>query len=169
MNDKQERVESERVNERLLEALKTVLPWVVSQEVACNGLKCREAVCMSCNPDSEDASQQASDACAVAAAAIAAAEAQQADHIVDATKVVQQEPVAWRVHPFDYGIGHEGVYALTMRIDQVEAWKRKGWTVEPLYAQPQAVAAQPAPAENYSEVQADAPAPATEYSWRSPT
>lgn len=94
---------------------------------------------------------------------IAAAEAQQADHIVDATKVVQQEPVAWRVHPFDYGVGVEGVYALTMRLDQVEAWKRKGWTVEPLYAQPQAVAAQPAPA--YSEVQADAPAPATEYSW----
>lgn len=25
------------------------------------------------------------------------------------------EPVAWRVHPFDYGIGHEGVYAMTMR------------------------------------------------------
>ena len=25
-----------------------------------------------------------------------------------------------------------------MSIDQVEAWKRKGWTVEPLYAQPQA-------------------------------
>lgn len=50
----------------------------------------------------------------------------------------QAEPVAWRVHPFDYGIGVGSVYALTMRLDQVEAWKRKGWTVEPLYAQPPA-------------------------------
>ena len=49
---------------------------------------------------------------------------------------VKQEPVAWRVHPFDYGVGHEGVYAMTMRLEQVEAWKRKGWVVEPLYAAP---------------------------------
>ena len=39
-------------------------------------------------------------------------------------------PVAWRVHPFEYGIGHEGVYALTMREEQVSAWKNKGWSVE---------------------------------------
>ncbi len=43
------------------------------------------------------------------------------------------EPVAWRLHPFDYGIGHEGVYAMTNRPEQVAAWERKGWTVEPLY------------------------------------
>jgi hypothetical protein len=42
------------------------------------------------------------------------------------------EAVAWRVHPFDYGVGSEGVYALTMRPDQVEAWKRKGWSVDSL-------------------------------------
>lgn len=42
-------------------------------------------------------------------------------------------PVAWRVHPFDYGVGSDGVYALTMRPDQVEAWRRKGWDVQPLY------------------------------------
>lgn len=40
-------------------------------------------------------------------------------------------PVAWRVHPFDYGVGSDGVYALTMRPDQVEAWRRKGWDVQP--------------------------------------
>jgi hypothetical protein len=47
-----------------------------------------------------------------------------------------QEPVAWQVHPFDYGIGHEGVYARTDRHEQVEMWKRKGWTVQPLYTTP---------------------------------
>jgi hypothetical protein len=47
-----------------------------------------------------------------------------------------QEPVAWQVHPFDYGIGHEGVYARTDRPEQVEMWKRKGWTVQPLYTTP---------------------------------
>ena len=49
----------------------------------------------------------------------------------------KQEPVAWQVHPFDYGIGHEGVYARTDRLEQVEAWKRKGWNVQPLYTHPQ--------------------------------
>ncbi len=48
-----------------------------------------------------------------------------------------QEPVAWQVHPFDYGIGHEGVYARTDRLEQIEAWKRKGWNVQPLYTHPQ--------------------------------
>lgn len=53
------------------------------------------------------------------------------------------EPVAWRVHPFDYGIGHEGVYAMTMREEQREAWRRKGWNTEPLFAAPQPVAREP--------------------------
>lgn len=44
-----------------------------------------------------------------------------------------QEAVVWQVHPFDYGIGIKGVYARTDRIEQAEAWKRKGWNVEPLY------------------------------------
>lgn len=48
----------------------------------------------------------------------------------------EQEPVAWRVHPFDYGIGSEGVYAMTQRPDQVKAWERKGWTVQQLYIRP---------------------------------
>lgn len=43
------------------------------------------------------------------------------------------EPVAWRVHPFDYGIGHEGVYATTHLTQQRDAWLRKGWNVESLY------------------------------------
>ena len=50
--------------------------------------------------------------------------------------MAQIEPVAWRVHPFDYGIGDRGVYALTMRREQVSMWERKGWDVEPLYAAP---------------------------------
>ena len=47
--------------------------------------------------------------------------------------VGEQEPVAWRVHPFDYGIGHEGVYATTHLTQQRDAWLRKGWNVESLY------------------------------------
>lgn len=47
-----------------------------------------------------------------------------------------QEPVAWRVRPFDYGIGYEGVDALTTRKEQCEMWERKGWKVEPLYDAP---------------------------------
>jgi hypothetical protein len=54
-----------------------------------------------------------------------------------------QEPVAWQVHPFDYGIGHEGVYARTDRPEQVEMWKRKGWTVQPLYTTSQTQPAVP--------------------------
>jgi hypothetical protein len=49
-----------------------------------------------------------------------------------------QEPVAWQVHPFDYGIGHKGVYARTDRPEQVELWKRKGWNVQPLHTYPPA-------------------------------
>jgi hypothetical protein len=54
----------------------------------------------------------------------------------------KQEPVAWQVHPFDYGIGHEDVYARTDRPEQVEMWKRKGWTVQPLYTTPPAAPVQ---------------------------
>ena len=50
--------------------------------------------------------------------------------------VAHQEPVAWRVHPFDCGIGSKGAFALTMRPEQVEMWKRKGLRVEPLYTAP---------------------------------
>jgi hypothetical protein len=47
------------------------------------------------------------------------------------------EPVAWQVHPFDYGIGHKGVYATTHLPQQRDAWVRKGWVVQPLYITPQ--------------------------------
>lgn len=50
--------------------------------------------------------------------------------------LAEKKPVAWRVHPFDYGIGHEGVYAMTMRDEQVLMWERKGWKVEPLFNHP---------------------------------
>lgn len=59
----------ERV-ETLEKALRGVLPWVVTQVVACNGLKCREAVCMSCDSDAEDNAQLACDAYAAADAAM---------------------------------------------------------------------------------------------------
>lgn len=75
-------VQPEPVNQQLLAALKTVLPWVVTQEIACNGLKCREPVCMSCSFDSEKSSQQAAADYAVAAASIAAAEAAQPDRVM---------------------------------------------------------------------------------------
>ena len=55
---------------------------------------------------------------------------------LDHTPAPQQEPVAWRLHPFDYGVGSKGVYVLTMRPEQVEMWTRKGWKVEPLYTAP---------------------------------
>ena len=43
----------------LVGALENVMPWVVAQEVACHGLKCREPVCMSCSSDSEEAAEKA--------------------------------------------------------------------------------------------------------------
>lgn len=51
-------------------------------------------------------------------------------------KLAQQEPVAWRVHPFDYGIGHQGAYAATHQPQQRDAWIRKGWAVQALYTHP---------------------------------
>ena len=49
----------------------------------------------------------------------------------------RDEPVVvWRTHPFDYGIGHEGVYASTHFKEQSDVWKRKGWRVEELIIKP---------------------------------
>lgn len=65
-------------------------------------------------------------------------EAQQADqlqHFIERTTDEKgPDPVAWRVHPFDYGIGSKGVYAITQLQPQRDAWISKGWSVEPLYA-----------------------------------
>lgn len=66
-----------------------------------------------------------------------------------------QEPVAWRVRPFDYGIGYEGVDALTTRKEQCEIWARKGWKVEPLYTAPQP-ARQPLTNEQIAESEREA-------------
>ena len=60
------------------------------------------------------------------------------------------EPVAWRVHPATYGVGHDGVYALTTRTEQVDAWRRKGWDVEPLYTSPPPPAEVPLTTEEYT-------------------
>ena len=62
------------VNEQLLGALKNVMPWIVDQEVACNGLKCREMVCISCNSEAAENAEKASRATYEAHVAIAAAE-----------------------------------------------------------------------------------------------
>jgi len=60
------------------------------------------------------------------------------DHFPDVGKMVaqRQEPVAWRVHPFDYGVGVDGAYAITQQEDQMQAWINKGWEVTPLYLAP---------------------------------
>lgn len=60
---------------QLLGALNGVMPYVVTQEVTCHGLKCRESVCSSCSFDWEDAVTKAQEAYVAANAAIAAAEA----------------------------------------------------------------------------------------------
>lgn len=62
---------------------------------------------------------------------------------VKADRKRRGEPVAWRVHPFDYGVGYEGAYALTSRPNQVVAWQRKGWEVQPLFTAPQSAEQQP--------------------------
>jgi hypothetical protein len=54
-------------------ALKGVLPFVVTQVVACHGLKCREAVCESCSTDADVAAQNACNAYGVANSALALA------------------------------------------------------------------------------------------------
>jgi hypothetical protein len=46
------------------------------------------------------------------------------------------QPVAWRIHPFDYGIGVDGAYAITQLAEQRDVWIRKGWNVVPLYTHP---------------------------------
>ena len=50
--------------DELLKALATSMQHIVTNVVACNGLKCREAVCMSCNgeEDAEVAAKAAFDA-----------------------------------------------------------------------------------------------------------
>lgn len=59
-------------NAMLVEALSGVLPYVVTQEVACHGMKCREPVCQSCSSDSDIAAQKACDAYAKASQTISA-------------------------------------------------------------------------------------------------
>ena len=44
--------------------------------------------------------------------------------------------VIWGTHPFDYGIGHKGVYASSHFKEQGDAWERKGWKVEHLIVKP---------------------------------
>lgn len=60
--------------EMIRTALEGVMPWVVTQEFACHGMKCREALCQSCNYETEKAAENACAAAAVAYAAIAAQE-----------------------------------------------------------------------------------------------
>ena len=66
------------VTKDLLEALKAVMPYVVTQVVACHGLKCRESVCESCTHDAEGNADKALYAYQAASKAIARAEAARA-------------------------------------------------------------------------------------------
>ena len=61
-----------------------------------------------------------------------------ADHFPDLGKMVVQrkKPVAWRVHPFNYGAGVNGAYAITQQENQMQAWINKGWEITPLYLAP---------------------------------
>ena len=55
----------------LREAIAGLMPWVVTQVVACNGLKCRELVCESCSFDAEENAQKSCDSYSLANKAIA--------------------------------------------------------------------------------------------------
>ncbi len=55
----------------LREAIAGLMPWVVTQVVACNGLKCRELVCESCSFDAEENAQKACDSYSAASEALA--------------------------------------------------------------------------------------------------
>lgn len=174
---KQESVSSARVNEQLLTALRGMMDAYLD-------------LCDEENPNYNSYLFRMNRWNA-AKAAIAAAEAQQADQqqaehnmtdirceccgyltyqrehmgcIRAATKGVQQEPVAAQCR-FE---GEEYWKPCTVAHHLLVQAHPKEWPhyeTRALYAQPQAVAAQPAPAENYSEVQADAPAPAIKYGW----
>lgn len=64
--------------DELLDALKTVMPYVVTEVIACHGLKCRESICESCNPKAEESANKAGAAYQAANAVIAKAEAEMA-------------------------------------------------------------------------------------------
>jgi hypothetical protein len=64
--DEIERLRKER--DELTAALEGVLPWVVTQTVACHGMKCREPICLSCTDEAE-AEENAKTACDMYAAA----------------------------------------------------------------------------------------------------
>lgn len=59
-------------NAKLRTALLGVIPWVVTQSVACGGMKCRENVCISCSgeDDAEESAQIALNAYTTATAAL---------------------------------------------------------------------------------------------------
>lgn len=57
--ENQRKQQLEQQVEELVGVLENVMPWVVTQEVACHGMKCREPVCMSCSSDSEEAAEKA--------------------------------------------------------------------------------------------------------------
>ena len=60
-----------------------------------------------------------------------------------------REPVAWRIHPHDYGVGSAGVYAVTQLSQQKDAWLKKGWAPEPLYTSPPPKSDEARDAERY--------------------
>ncbi len=68
---RQQLEESRKSVKKLREAIAGLMPWVVTQVVACNGLKCRELVCESCSCDAEENAQKACDSYSLANEALA--------------------------------------------------------------------------------------------------
>ena len=53
LNDARERIKE------LTDALNGVMPYVITQVIACNGWKCRLSVCESCSFEAEEAAEKA--------------------------------------------------------------------------------------------------------------
>jgi hypothetical protein len=68
LSEENERLQAH--NAMLLDAIKGVLPYVVTQVIACNGLKCREPICESCSIEPEEAAQRACDAYSISNTAL---------------------------------------------------------------------------------------------------
>jgi precorrin-6B methylase 1 len=72
IEDLRRQLEDNRKRVKMLrEAIAGLMPWVVTQVVACNGLKCRALVCESCSCDVEENAQKACDSYSSANKALA--------------------------------------------------------------------------------------------------
>jgi hypothetical protein len=63
--------DSQKREKMLREAILGIMPWVVTEVIACNGLKCRQAVCESCSSGAQENAQKACENYSLAYEAIA--------------------------------------------------------------------------------------------------